>query len=368
MSAIPATRDATETDIPARSAWRLGLSKRSAAALLILCVAVPLSFHYLQHWWQFGRFIETTDDAYIGGEVTAMSTHVAGFVSEILVSDNAHVVAGQLLARIDARDYRAVLDRAQANVAAQTAARESLRAQRLVQQSAIRQTAADLDAKAARAAFTGLDGTRYATLSATNAASVQDAQRAHAQDREARAAQSASQAALAASQLQLSVLDAQIAQAEAAIAQAQADARRAALDVSYTEIRAPIDGYVGNRAARAGEFVAAGGYLLSIIPATGLWVDANFKEDQLAGMQPGQPATLTADVAPGKQFHGRVVSLAPGTGAVFSVIPPENATGNFTKIVQRVPVRISLDSSDARLAQLRPGISVNVSVDTRDAP
>jgi len=366
MNAFPATRDATDTDILPRR--RVGLSKRSAAMLVALCVAIPATVYYARHWWEFGRFIESTDDAYVGGEVTAMSTHVAGFVAEILVTDNAHVVAGQLLARIDARDYHAALDRAQATVAAQTAALAGLRAQIMVQQSAIRQTAADVDAKVARAAFTRLDGTRYATLSATSAGSVQDAQRARAQDREAQAAQSVSQAALVAARQQLSVLDAQIAQAEATIAQAQADARRAALDVGYTEIRAPIDGYVGNRAARTGEFVAAGSYLLSIIPDAGLWVDANFKEDQLAGMQPGQPATLIADAAPGKQFHGRVVSLAPGTGAVFSVIPPENATGNFTKIVQRVPVRIALDAPDARLSQLRPGISVIVSVDTRAAP
>jgi len=130
-------------------------------------------------------------------------------------------------------------------------------------------------------------------------------------------------------------------------------------------IRSSIDGYIGNRAAQVGAYVASGAYLVSVIPAHGLWVDANFKEDQLARMRPGQPATIIADVLPGKTFHGHVESLAPGTGAIFSVIPPENATGNFTKIVQRVPVRIALDDADARLGELRPGLSTTVSVDTK---
>ena len=151
------------------------------------------------------------------------------------------------------------------------------------------------------------------------------------------------QAALAAAKQQLSVLDADITGATAAVAQARADLETARLNLSYAEIRAPIDGYIGNRAAQVGAYVAQGAYLLTISPAHGLWVDANFKEDQLARMKPGQPATIVADTLPGHVFHGRLLSLAPATGAVFSVIPPENATGNFTKIVQRVPVRIALD-------------------------
>jgi membrane fusion protein (multidrug efflux system) len=187
-------------------------------------------------------------------------------------------------------------------------------------------------------------------------------------DQEAQSALAASQAGLEASRQRLKVLDAQVVEAEAMIAQAGSDLRRASLDLGYTEIRAPIEGYVGNRAARVGAFVSEGSYLLSIIPAHGLWIDANFKEDQLAHMAPGQPVSVAADVAPGRVFHGRVLSMAPGTGAVFSIIPPENATGNFTKIVQRVPVRIALDAADAKLSRLRPGLSALVSVDTKPAP
>ena len=173
------------------------------------------------------------------------------------------------------------------------------------------------------------------------------------------------QAALAAANQQLSVLSANIDEAAAAVAQAQADLQTARLNLSYAEIRSPIDGYVGNRAAEVGAYVSQGTYLLTIVPAHGLWVDANFKEDQLARMQPGQPATIVADTLPGHVFHGHLLSLAPATGAVFSVIPPENATGNFTKIVQRVPVRIALDDEDASLGRIRPGLSTLATVDTR---
>ncbi len=349
--------------------FRQLLAARRRFALAILCAAGLVAIGYAGiDWWRHGRFIEATDDAYVGGDVIAISPHVSGFVTDILVADNAHVTASQLLARIDERDYQAACDRAVETVAAETAALQGLRAQRIVQLADIRQSAAELSARSARAAFTRLDGVRYETLSATRAASLQDAERARTVDREAQSAMAASQAALAASRAQMDVLDARIRQAEAAIAQGEADLRRARLDLGYTEIRSPADGFVANRAVRPGAFVAAGTYLLSVVPAGGLWVDANFKEDQLGAVAPGQGATLAADAAPGRVFHGRVLSLAPGTGAVFAVIPPENATGNFTKIVQRVPVRIALDPSDATLGRLRPGLSVTVSVDTRDAP
>src|SRR5262249_17733141 len=153
-------------------------------------------------------------------------------------------------------------------------------------------------------------------------------------------------------------------EAEAAVVQAQADLQTARLNLGYAEIRSPIDGYVGNRAARVGAYVSQGTYLLTIVPAHGLWVDANFKEDQLGGLQAGQLSTIVADTLPGHVFHGHLLSLAPATGAVFSVIPPENATGNFTKIVQRVPVRIVLDDEDASLGRIRPGLSTVATVAT----
>jgi len=235
----------------------------------------------------------------------------------------------------------------------------------VLQQAMIRQAEADLAAMAARAKFAGADAVRYRDLASTTFGTRQNAERASAADEEAQSATKSAQARLLAARQQLTVLEAEIAEARAGVAQANADLETARLNLGYTEIRSPIDGYVGNRAAQVGAYVANGAYLLSIIPAQGLWVDANFKEDQLAHMRPGQPATVVADVLPGKIFQGHVESLAPGTGAVFSVIPPENATGNFTKIVQRVPVRVALDDGDARLGELRPGLSTTVTVDTR---
>jgi membrane fusion protein (multidrug efflux system) len=368
MNAMPPVLQPAGAEPAGMPAMRKPRASRRRILLAVLGGASIIAAAYVGvGWWRHGRFIETTDDAYVGGDVTAISPHVAGFVAEIPVADNARVAAGQLIARIDARDFTAALDRATATVAAATASLQSLRAQRVVQLAAVRQAEAELFAKTARSAFTTLDGARYATLSVTRAGSVQDWQRAHAADQEAHGAVTASQAALAAARAQVTVLDAQIAQAEAAVAQAEADLTRARLDLGYTEIRAPIDGYIANRAVRPGAFVSAGSYLLSVVPARGLWVDANFKEDQLAAIRPGQRVTLVADAAP-LVFHGRVQSLAAGTGAMFSVIPPENATGNFTKIVQRVPVRIALDPPDAALGRLRLGLSVTVSVDTRGAP
>jgi membrane fusion protein (multidrug efflux system) len=342
-------------------------SKRLGAAAL-LAVALAAGAWGGARWWTTGRFLETTDDAYVGGDVTTIAPHVAGFVAAVLVTDNQPVRRGQLLARLDARDYQAARDRARAALASRIAALADLRAQSVLQHASIAQAEAELAARTARGAFTRIDGERYATLAQTRSGSRQDAERSHVADQEAAAAARAAQAALDGARQQLLVLDARVAGAAADIAQARAELARAELDVGYSEIRSPIDGFIGNRAIRPGAYVTAGSYLLSVVPAGGLWVDANFKEDQLAAMAPGQAATLVADAAPGRVFHGRVESLAPGTGALFSIIPPENATGNFTRIVQRVPVRIALQGADATLSRLRPGLSASVTVDTRPAP
>jgi membrane fusion protein (multidrug efflux system) len=217
------------------------------------------------------------------------------------------------------------------------------------------------DAEAARARF---DVVRYRALVEDQFASTQRFQQADADHKKALAATDRARAAVAAAQRQIDVIDTQKQQAEAALAQARADRDLAQLNLDYTELRAPIDGTVGNRSARVGAFATVGAQLLSVVPTRGLWVDANFKESQLAVMQPGAPATIEADMLPGEIFHGHVASLAPATGAQFSVLPPENATGNFTKIVQRVPVRILLDDS-ASLGRLRPGLSVTVEIDQR---
>jgi membrane fusion protein (multidrug efflux system) len=359
---------AREAVAPAAPQIKLRVGRRG----LLLCIlgimlALGASW-YGYRWWTTGRFIESTDDAYAGGNVTAISPHVAGFVAEILVADNQQVAAGQLLIRLDGRDFAAALHHAEAVAEQRTATVAGLEAKFALQQAMIRQAEADLAAKAAHAAFAGEDAVRYRNLALTSFGTRQNAERASAADREAQSAIQSARAGLAAARQQLTVLEAEIAAARAGVAQAQADLETARLNLGYTEIRSPIDGFVGNRVARVGAYVAGGAYLMTVIPAHGMWIDANFKEDQLAAMRPGQPATVVADVLPGRVFHGRVDSLAAGTGALFSVIPPENATGNFTKIVQRVPVRIALDDGDATLSQLRPGLSMTVSIDTRPSP
>jgi membrane fusion protein (multidrug efflux system) len=351
--------------LPDRVRSRISRKRLLLGAVALLAITGAGSFG--RYWWNTGRFIESTDDSYVGGNVTALAPHVPGFVSQILVTDNQHVKAGQLLITLDDRDYKAQLAHAQAVVAKQEATLANLRAQYAWQQSMIDQADANLNAARAAATFAEQEATRYRVLAATTYGSVQNDQKASAADRHAQADVAAAEASLAAAKQKLTVIDTEIAETQADLAQAQADLNTAQLNLGYTEIRAPIDGYVGNRGAQTGAYVTTGTDLLSIVPAHGLWVDANFKEDQLAHMRAGQGVTIVADVLPGRSFHGRLLSLAPATGSVFAVIPPENATGNFTKIVQRVPVRVAMDDTDGTLGLLRPGLSVTASVDTRDA-
>jgi membrane fusion protein (multidrug efflux system) len=349
------------TAIPVKRRLQFGLKQLALASLTLAITACGIGYgHY---WWTTGRFIETTDDAYVGGNVTPVSPHVAGFVAQILVKDNQYIHAGQLLIRLDPRDFEAALDHARAVTAAREATLAGLQAKYVWQQSMVQQAESSLAAKLAQASWAREDAIRYRDLAKTSFGTVQNAQRTSALNEAAQSESEAARAGLVAARQQLTVLDADIAEARANVAQAKADLETARLNLGYTEICSPIDGYIGNRSAQVGAYVARDAYLVSVIPAQGLWVDANFKEDQLADMRPGQPATVVADVLPGKVFQGHVQSLAPGTGAVFSVIPPENATGNFTKIVQRVPVRIALD--DAKLGELRPGLSTTASVDTK---
>jgi membrane fusion protein, multidrug efflux system len=363
MSSIAEPRAAVA--LADRVRFRISRKRLLLAALGLLIVSGAAGFG--RYWWTTGRFSESTDDAYVGGNVTALAPHVPGFVSQILVTDNQYVKAGDLLITIDDRDYKATLAHAQAVVDKQKAMLANLHAEYELQQSMIGQAEANLNASRAAATFAEQEATRYRVLAATTYGSVQNDQKASAADRRAQADVAANEATLAAAKQKLTVIDTQIAETKADLAQAEADLNTAQLNLGYVQIRSPIDGYVGDRGAQVGAYVTTGTNLLSIVPAHGLWVDANFKEDQLAHMRTDQPVQIVADVLPGRTFTGRVESLAPATGSVFAVIPPENATGNFTKIVQRVPVRISIEDGGATLGQLRPGLSVVATVDTRDA-
>ncbi len=334
-----------------------------AGAALIGVVAV----WYGWSWWTVGRFIQSTDDAYVGGEVTSIASKVPGFVQTVAIRDNQVVRAGDLLIKLDDRDYRARFARAEASVDAQYASLANLDANTLLQHAVIEQARAEIVATAAELERAKYDAERYRILADSRYASVQRYQQADADYKKALAADQKARAALEAAERQLGVIETQKQQTRAALDQAIADRDLAHIDLGYTEIRAPIDGVVGNRGARVGSYANTGAQLLSIVPNSGLWIDANFKESQLAGMRQGQAVEITADVLPGVTLHGQVASLAPATGAQFSVIPPENATGNFTKIVQRVPVRIEIEDS-AEAANLRPGLSVVVSVAERPQP
>jgi membrane fusion protein (multidrug efflux system) len=351
--ALPPTRLRSRRSYKPPALAALGLAALLAAA------------EYGDDWWRNGRFIETTNDAYVGGDVTQIAPHVAGFISQILVTDNELVRAGQLLIRLMPDDFQAAVQHAEAVLQSRQAALSNLQAKRVLQHAVIAQAQADVAAKQAQGVFAAQESERYGALAQTVAGSRQSAERALAGDQSAHAAVLAAVAALEAANQQLAVIDSDIAAAKADVAQAEADLRIAKLNLGYTEIIAPIAGYVGNRSAQVGAYVATGTNLLSVVPARGLWVDANFKEDQIARMQPGDTATIVADVLPGRTFRGHVASLAPATGAVFSVIPPQNATGNFTKIVQRVPVRIALDDDGQQLGLLRAGLSTTISVDVR---
>ena len=353
---------ATETAItpppaPARRRKPLLFGALGLAALVALGL-------YAEHWWSAGRFIETTDDAYIGGDVTVIGPKVAGYIEQVLVSDNQRVQAGDLLIRLDSRDYRANLDKAEGAVAGEEALLANLDATEQLQHAVIGQARAGIDATGAEMSRSREDNARYKRLVGSSAVSVESAQRADATFKTAQALNARAEAELLASQRQLQVIATQKLQARAALMQARAERDLARLNLAYTELRAPVDGVIGNRRARPGAYAQAGSQLLSLVPASGLWVDANFKEDQLEHMLPGQRVVIRADVLPGREFHGHLDSLAPATGAQFSVLPPENATGNFTKIVQRVPVRVILDPADGVLGQLRPGLSVNAAVNT----
>ena len=360
---------AAVVDRDMRSPSAPGLSK-SALKRVAVSAAIGLGAlavaAYGYHWLTVGRFIESTDDAYVGGDITVIAPKVAGFIQQVTVTDNQRVNAGDLLVKLDDRDYAAALARAEAAAQAQRATLDNLDATRRLQLAVIAQARASIIASAAEVRRSREDELRFRDLSAHAAASIQVYQKAEADYKEALAQDQKSRAAAEAAERQLDVIDTQKRQTGAALAEAEANVDLARLNVSYTELRAPIAGVVGNRSARTGAYAAIGTQLISIVPAKGLWIDANFKESQLARMREGLPVTVKADVLPGQRFAGHIASLAPATGAQFSVLPAENATGNFTKIVQRVPVRIVLEGNASRLGWLRPGLSVSVSVDERE--
>ncbi len=353
----------TETPTGPPRARRLRRLWRPAAGLVVaIGIGVTASW-----WFTEGRYIESTDNAYIQGDIAVLSPRIEGDVTAIKVADNQRVRAGDPLIVLDPADWRARLAQATAAAAEATAAIETAQRQ-VAQQSATIDAAqaAIVQAQAEQARATA-DAGRSGSLVAGGWASRQSNDQAIADSRKANAAVVATQAQKVAAEQQLAVLNAQVVQAGARQQNAAATVQLAENNLAYTVIRAPFDGIAGNRAAELGQHVTPATQLIAVAPLRErLYVVANFKETQLRRMQPGMKVRLIPDIDSSAAVDGRVDSLAPATGALFSLLPPENATGNFTKVVQRVPVKLVLDPAEAAHADwLRAGLSVTAEVDTR---
>jgi membrane fusion protein (multidrug efflux system) len=333
----------------------------AGAAVAVLAGAAWYGFDY----WTVGRYLVSTDDAYVKADNTTVAPKVSGYLHEVLVGDNEHVRAGQVLARIDQRDFNVALDQARADVAAAHAAILSKQAQLGVQQAVIDAARATVDVDKAAVTFAAQENKRYTDLASTGFGSVQNAQQAQSRNAGAEAAIARDTANLASAVKQVDLLKAEIVQANAALARAQALQSQAELNLEYTSIVAPIDGVVGNRSLRVGQFVQAGTQLMSVVPVAGAYVVANFKETQLTDVRKGQAVEIAVDTFPGQIVHGHVDSIAPASGQEFALLPPDNATGNFTKVVQRIPVKIALDRDSSTPIALRPGMSVIPTIETR---
>lgn len=319
-------------------------------------------------WWLHGRFIESTDNAYVRADITAITPRVAGEVISIKVKNNQSVKKGDLLLQIDPRDYQARLANAEAAVAVREAALAANVQQKATQRAMIEEARASLDAARADESRSRKDFERSDTLVQQGVATHQRLETATANFQSAKAAVTRTQAGLQAANQQIALLDADRSRLMAELDAAKASLTIAELDLAATELHAPVDGVVGDLSARVGERVNVGIRLLSIVPLDSVFIEANFKETQLTRMAPGQEVEIEADTFPGKILRGHINSLAPASGAEFALLPPQNASGNFNKIVQRVPVKVTLDGLDELRGLLRPGMSVTAAVDTRTTP
>jgi membrane fusion protein (multidrug efflux system) len=339
---------------------------RKPIIVVAALIAAAGAGYFGYHWWTVGRFLETTDNAYVQSDTATLSPQVEGSVVEVLVTDNQMVKAGAPLIRIDDRDYRAQVAQAKAELSGQQATLASIEQQLALQGSMIAQATATVDQATATLAQSGNDLERARRLWDSRNGSQQAFETADTDQKRATAALASARAALANQQGQTAILEASRRQAQAQIEKLTAAVDLAQISLDRTVIHAPVDGVVGNKGVEVGQYVKAGTQLLSIVPLPKVYVVANFKETQLSDMRVGQSVALTIDAFPGKSLSGHVESFAPASGAEFSLLPPENATGNFTKVVQRVPVRIAIPIDNQLSGLLRPGLSVGVSVDTRE--
>ena len=323
--------------------------------------------YFAYNYITVGRFLISTDDAYVGAYMAIISPKIAAIVSEVPVVDNQSVKEGQMLVHLDDGDYRLALDQAQAKLATQNAAIKTFEAQIRAAEASAAQARAQLDSAKANVVKADADYLRTSALTAKDYATKASLDNTIAARDSAYAQVKANEAAIQSAEANIALLHAQRDQAEKVAKELQVAVNQAARDLSFTVIRAPFNGVVGNRAVQVGDYVTPGKRLAAVVPLDKVFVDANFKETQLPPIVAGETATVRVDALNGEVLTGAVESVAPASGSQFSLLPPENATGNFTKIVQRVPVRIAIPASEAK-GRLRPGLSVVVSVDTRTTP
>jgi membrane fusion protein (multidrug efflux system) len=334
-------------------------------ALIVFAVVVLIGgLAWFFHYWTRGRYEQSTNDAYLQADIVTIAPKVAGYVDQVLVQDNQWVRAGQPLVKIDEREVRARLEQAQGQVEQGLASIVQAEAQIRQQQAQILAAQGQLAGSRASAFYAQRQVERYAPLTAQGAQTAEQLDMMR-QNRDQAAAQVQANAGQTLSaRRQIDVLRAQIGSACAQVDQARAQVRQANVDLQSTLVRSSIAGRVGDRTVRVGQYVQSGARMLSVVPTDRIYLVANFKETQIGLMRIGQPATITVDAISGGEFHGTVESFSPGTGAQFAILPPQNATGNFTKVVQRVPVRIRVEAGPEARKVLVPGLSVTVVVDT----
>lgn len=343
-------------------------SPRVRLALLIGALAILVAgFLWYSDRETRGKYMQSTDNAYVSADSVVVAPRIGGYVERVFVAENQAVRQGQPLAELDPREYRAQTEQITSQIGAATATAETTRSQIAEQQAAIAQAQAQLGAARAEADFAAQQVARYQPLAASGAEPRERLAQLQTQARQARERVEAAQAGLLAAQRRVGTLNAQVRQAQSQAEAARAQLAGARVNVEATLLRAAIDGRVGDLAVRVGQFVQPGTRMMTLVPVDRLFIEANFKETQLGLMRVGQPVSIEVDALPGIELTGRLASFAPGTGAQFSVLPPQNATGNFTKIVQRVPVRIAIDARPEVRRLLVPGMSVEVTVDTRAA-
>lgn len=345
--------------------------KRSVRSFLLPIIGLALlgaGSYYGYNYWTDGRFMISTDDAYVQADMSFVSPKISGYIDKVLVSENQKVKAGDPLFVIDNGDYKIAVAQAEAQIATLAKTLDRIDAQTKAAQASLSQAEAQKVADQAAADNAARAQLRAAQLLKTHVgtqAQLDDAQTALDQ---AKAALVGADAQIAAAQANIGVLEAQRAESASTLASLQLTRDKAQRDLSFTVLKAPYDGVVGNRSVEQGDLVSPGQKLAVVVPMDKLYIVGNFKETQLGRMVPGEKVRITVDAIDGQTFEGTVSSLAPASGAVFSLLPPENATGNFTKVVQRVPVRIDVPADVLKTGKLRAGLSVVVAVDSRTAP